>query len=53
MAALSIFLFGNLELYRGEILLSNPPTRKSQSLLAYLVTHRSQPHGREKLAGLF
>ncbi len=39
MSTLKIFLFGNLELYRDDTLLLQPPTEKSQSLLACLVTH--------------
>ncbi|HDN80310.1 MAG TPA: hypothetical protein ENG33_07605, partial [Chloroflexi bacterium] len=30
-----------------------PATRKAQSLLAFLVTHRHRPHLRERLADLF
>jgi len=33
--------------------LPTPPTLKSQSLLAYLVLHRSQALARERLAGMF
>src|SRR5512139_3550947 len=37
----------------GNRQLPKPPTLKSQSLLAYLVHHRRQPHPRDQLAGLF
>ncbi len=46
-------LFGFLELHAGAQALPKPPTLKSQSLLAYLLVHRQQPHPREYLAEMF
>ncbi|MGC9335763.1 MAG: AfsR/SARP family transcriptional regulator, partial [Anaerolineae bacterium] len=53
MPTLRFFLLGPLEIRYGDQTLSNPPTLKSQSLLAYLVFHRRQSQPRERLAGLF
>ena len=53
MPSLRFSFLGPLEIRCGEQLLLKPPTLKSQSLLAYLVLHRSQEQPREKLAGLF
>jgi len=53
MATLRVFLFGTLELRRDGEVLPKPPTQKSQSLLAYLITHRALRHPRHKLMGLF
>jgi len=53
MRALKLFLLGNPELRRDDEVLPKPPTQKSQSLLAYLATHRDAPHPRHKLIGLF
>ena len=50
---LTIHLFGTLDLHAGERVLLKPPTLKSQSLLAYLLVHRRQPHPRERLADMF
>lgn len=50
---LSIYLFGRLEFWRGSEVLPPLATHKSQSLLAYLVLHRHQPHSRDQLAALF
>ena len=57
--SLQVRCLGRLEfLYKDEVhssirLLSNPPTLKSQSLLAYLIIHRSQPHSRNILIDMF
>ncbi len=51
--ALTIHLFGTLEVRVGERVIPKPPTLKSQSLLAYLLVHRRQPHPRERLADMF
>jgi len=48
-----IRLLGLMELYLNGQPLPLPATRKSQSLLAYLITYRHRPHTRERLADLF
>jgi DNA-binding SARP family transcriptional activator len=53
VAALALYFLGPLEIRSDRRQLPNPPTQKSQSLLAYLVCHRSQPQPRDRLAGLF
>lgn len=53
MAALELYFLGPLEIRSSGRQLSNPPTLKSQSLLAYLVCQRSHPQPRDRLAGLF
>ncbi|MFZ5809788.1 MAG: ATP-binding protein [Chloroflexota bacterium] len=50
---LTIYLFGSLELRRDNELLPSLATQKTQSLLAYLILHRQQPHSRYELATLF
>ena len=50
---LKAFLFGNPEFWLNDKILSLPPTRKSVSLLAYLLLHPKNPHSRETLAALF
>lgn len=50
---LAICLLGRLEIRRGTLLLPPLPTRKTQSLLAYLILHRDRPHSRDQLATLF
>ncbi|MBN1145612.1 MAG: AAA family ATPase [Anaerolineales bacterium] len=53
MPELRIYLLGALDIrYDGQPL-PKPPTLKSQSLLAYLLLHRSQPQPRERLTALF
>ena len=53
MTTLELYFLGPLEIRSDGRQLPNPPTLKSQSLLAYLVCHRSQPQPRDRLAGLF
>lgn len=53
MFNLQLYFLGSLQICSDGRLLLNPPTQKSQSLLAYLVIHRSQPQPRDRLAGLF
>jgi ABC-type transport system substrate-binding protein/DNA-binding SARP family transcriptional activator len=53
MPALQLLLLGTLEIQYDSQQLPKPPTLKSQSLLAYLATHRQQPQPRERLADLF
>ena len=53
MPTLRLSLLGPLEIRAGDQLLAKPPTLNAQSLLAYLVLHRSQPQSRERLADLF
>lgn len=50
---LTIRLFGCLELRRGDELLPSLATRKTQSLLAYLILYHHQSHARDELAALF
>jgi oligopeptide transport system substrate-binding protein len=50
---LQLLLLGALDIRCDDQPLPKPPTLKSQSLLAYLVTHRQQPQSRERLADLF
>jgi DNA-binding SARP family transcriptional activator len=50
---LRVRFLGTLEIRYDARQLSKPPTRKSQSLLAYLICRRYQPQPRERLAGLF
>ncbi|MCW5857424.1 MAG: AAA family ATPase [Caldilineales bacterium] len=52
-SVLQVRLFGSIDVCMGERSLLKPPTLKSQSLLAYLLVHRRQPHPRERLADLF
>jgi len=44
---------GAFDIRYGDQPLPRPPTVKSQSLLAYLICHRSQPRTRDRLAELF
>ncbi|MGC9335409.1 MAG: ABC transporter substrate-binding protein, partial [Anaerolineae bacterium] len=53
MPILRLRLLGGLDLSSDGKQLPNPPTLKSQSLLAYLALHRSRPQSREHLAGMF
>ena len=53
MATLQLYFLGSLGIHYGNEQLPKPPTSKSQSLLAYLVHHRSRPLPRDQLAGLF
>jgi DNA-binding SARP family transcriptional activator len=53
LPTLQLLLLGALDLRCDDRPLPKPPTLKSQSLLAYLATHRQQPQPRERLAGLF
>jgi DNA-binding SARP family transcriptional activator len=50
---LELYYLGPLEIRSDGHPRLIPPTLKSQSLLAYLVCHRSQPQPRDRLAGLF
>jgi DNA-binding SARP family transcriptional activator/predicted ATPase len=50
---LSVSILGPWELRVDGRLLPRPSTQKAQSLLAYLIVHRSTAHSREKLAALF
>lgn len=52
-AHLTIYLFGRPEFWRDDALLPPLATHKTQSLLAYLILHRQQPHLRDELATLF
>jgi len=57
--SLHVNFLGGLQLeYQGESpssakLLVNPPTAKSQSLMAYLIIHRNRPQPRLRLIGMF
>jgi DNA-binding SARP family transcriptional activator len=51
--SLQFYFLGLLEIYSDNQLLVKPPTLKSQSVLAYLVYHRSRPQFRDQLAGIF
>lgn len=53
MSTLKIRLFGNLEVSRLKVTLSQFPTRKARGLFAYLALHIGKLHHRERLAGLF
>jgi len=53
MALLHLFFLGPLTLQTQGQPLPLPATQKAQSLLAYLVMHRSTPHPRLQLAGQF
>ena len=53
MPTLQLLLLGAFELRYDDQPLPKPSTLKSQSLLAYLATHRQQPQSRERLANLF
>ena len=53
LPTLQLLLLGALDLRTDDQPLPKPPTLKSQSLLAYLATHRQQPQSRERLADLF
>jgi len=53
MGSLKIRFLGNIEIYRDEQPITGLPTRKIQSLFAYLVTYRQSLHPREVLAELF
>ena len=50
---LAIYLFGWPECWCGGKMLPPLATRKTLSLLAYLVLHRQRPHSRDELAALF
>lgn len=52
-AVLEVRLFGQPEFRRGNSALPPLATRKTQSLLAYLVLRRARPHSRDELATLF
>ncbi len=52
-SSLVIYLFGHLELRRGDLLLPSLATHKTQSLLAYLILHCKRSHLRDELATLF
>jgi DNA-binding SARP family transcriptional activator len=49
---LQLLLLGALGVRYDDQSPPKPPTLKSQSLLAYLVTHRRQPQSRKRLANL-
>ncbi len=51
--ALSVRLFGSLELTVGGARLELPPSTTARSLLAYLLLHHDRPLSRERLMGLF
>ncbi|MGD2178429.1 MAG: BTAD domain-containing putative transcriptional regulator, partial [Anaerolineae bacterium] len=53
MSTLRFRCLGPLSIRCGDRELPQPPTQKSQSLLAYLILHRKQPQPRARLAGLF
>jgi predicted ATPase/DNA-binding SARP family transcriptional activator len=53
LPTLQLLLLGALDLRTDDQPLPKPPALKSQSLLAYLATHRQQPQSRERLADLF
>lgn len=53
MPIIQLYFLGVLEIRLGDRTLPKPPTLKSQALLAYLISHRHQPHPRERLAELF
>ncbi len=50
---LKICLLGRLEYCRGDEILPPLATQKTQSLSAFLISHRHQSHSRQKLACLF
>lgn len=50
---LAVRLLGRIELRRIDELLSPLATRKTQSLLAYLILHHNRPHSRDELIALF
>ncbi len=52
-ARVNIYLLGSPEFWRGDELLPPLATRKTQSLLAYLILYRQRPHSRDELATLF
>ena len=52
-AILEIRLFGQPQYCRDNTLLPPLATRKTQSLLAYLILYRARPHSRDELATLF
>ena len=52
MPTLCLYLLGSLDVTWDEQVLPKPPTLKSQSLLAYLASHRERAHPRSQLAGL-
>ncbi|MGQ9660621.1 MAG: ATP-binding protein [Thermochromatium sp.] len=51
--ALNIYLFGCPEFRLDDEPLPPLATRKTRSLLAYLILHRQHPHSRDELAALF
>ncbi|NOZ28314.1 MAG: AAA family ATPase [Chloroflexi bacterium] len=53
MPALRLYLLGTLRIQYDDRPLPQPPTLKSQSLLAYLVCHRDRPQPRDRLVHLF
>lgn len=53
MATLQLYFLGPLDIRCDDRELPKPPTLKSQSLLAYLVLYRDQPHSRDRLADLY
>jgi DNA-binding SARP family transcriptional activator len=50
---LKIWTLGQIEIWQDQKSLRLPPTRKSCSLLAYLITHRNQAWSRDHLANLY
>ncbi len=52
-AELAIYLLGHPEFRHGHRVLPPLATRKTQSLLAYLILHRQRPCSRDELATLF
>jgi DNA-binding SARP family transcriptional activator len=53
MRELTVHLFGGVEIYRGETLLSAFPTQKSLSLFAYLLLNRGRLVHRDTICGQF
>jgi predicted ATPase/DNA-binding SARP family transcriptional activator len=52
-SSLRAYLFGALNLHRGEETLTLPASAAARSLLAFLLFHRQQLHPRSVLAGIF
>lgn len=53
MDTLRIYGFGGFQVYRGDELIDDFPTRKAESLFCYLILNRHRFHPREVLAELF
>jgi DNA-binding SARP family transcriptional activator len=53
MQPLRIYLFGGLNVYRGEQPLPGFPTQKSRGLFAYLALNHGRSHSRSTLVGRF